>query len=39
VSALVLRAVCLMRTKEVLWLFGDRGIGRLLPGGLHASSG
>jgi len=38
VSALVLRAVCLMRTKEVLWLFGDRGIGRLIPDGFHAYS-
>ena len=35
VASIVLRAVCLMRTKEVLWLFGDRGVARLLPRGWH----
>ena len=36
IDALVLRAICLMRSKEVLWLFGDRGVARLLPEGWHA---
>ena len=36
IHGIVLRAVCLMRSKEILWLFGENGIARLLPEGWHA---
>ena len=36
VGSLVLRAVCLMRSSEILWLFGGRGVARLQPTGFDA---
>ena len=35
VGSLVLRAVCLMRSSEILWLFGGTGVARLQPTGLE----
>ena len=38
VGSLVLRAVCLMRSTEILWLFGGTGVARLQPKGFEAFS-
>ena len=35
IRAIVLRAVCLMRAREIRWLFASVGVGRLLPAGWH----